>query len=144
MEPPRLNLTAMVDVFTVLLVFLLKSYAAEGNLSAPVPVNLPVSTANTVSEATIVITVTEKELFFEKTRIEDPTFLSMETPDIPRLNDILKAWVQNSSDPKKEKKVTILGDKQIPYYLLKKVIYTSAQNGLSDLSLAVIQKGSES
>jgi biopolymer transport protein ExbD len=29
LEPPRLNLTAMVDVFTVLLVFLLKSYSAE-------------------------------------------------------------------------------------------------------------------
>ncbi|MBI1820348.1 MAG: biopolymer transporter ExbD [Nitrospirae bacterium] len=141
LEPPRLNLTAMVDVFTVLLVFLLKSYATEGNLTAPVPVNLPVSTASTISEMTIVVTVTEKALFLENSKIEDSTFLSPETADIPKFNEALSSFLQKIPNPPKEKKVTILGDKKTPYYLLKKVIYTCAQNGLSDISLAVFQKG---
>src|SRR3972149_2638532 len=47
LEPPRLNLTAMVDGFTVLLVFLLKSYAAEGTLTAAAQnLELPASTSS--------------------------------------------------------------------------------------------------
>ncbi|MHB8481249.1 MAG: ExbD/TolR family protein [Nitrospiria bacterium] len=143
LEPPRLNLTAMVDVFTVLLVFLLKSYAVEGSINTPVPVSLPSSTASASSEMTINITVTEMGLFLENMRIEDPTFQSMETPDIPRLDHDLKAFLQKNPGLPKEKKVTILGDKKIPYYLLKKVIYTCSQNDLSDISLAVYQKRGE-
>lgn len=142
LEPPRLNLTAMVDVFTVLLVFLLKSYSAEGTLSAPVPVNLPSSSATSAAELNLVVTVTEKELFLEKTRIEEPSLLSTDLPDVPKLNEALGSLLQKNNPAPPQKKATILGDKKIPYFLLKKVIYTLSQNGFGDLSLAVYQKGS--
>jgi biopolymer transport protein ExbD len=142
LEPPKLNLTAMVDVFTVLLVFLLKSYSAEGTLSAPVPVNLPSSSATTSADLNLFVTVTEKELFLDRSKIIDPSFLSTENPDIPKLNEALISLLQKNNPAPHQKKVTILGDRKIPYYLLKKVIYTCSQNGFTDISLAVYQKGS--
>ncbi len=142
LEPPRLNLTAMVDVFTVLLVFLLKSYSADSTLAPPVPLNLPVSTAMTTSEISMTITVTEKALFLDKTRIEDPAYLSANRPDIPGLHDALAVRLPNTSNPSNHdlKKVTILGDRNIPYSLLKKVIFTCSQAGIQDIQLAVLQK----
>lgn len=142
LEPPRLNLTAMVDVFTVLLVFLLKSYSAEGTLTAPVPVNLPSSSATTSSDLNLIVTVTEKELFLDRLNIIDPSFLSTENPDIPKLNEALISILQKNNTAPSQKKAIILGDRKIPYYLLKKVIYTLSQNGFTDISLAVYQKGS--
>ena len=143
LEPPKLNLTAMVDVFTVLLVFLLKSYSAEGTLTPPVPVNLPSSSATTASDLNLFVTVTEKELFLDRSEIVDSSFLSTDSPDIPKLNEALVFLLQKNSPVSHQKKVTILGDKHIPYYLLKKVIYTFSENGFSDISLAVYQKATE-
>jgi biopolymer transport protein ExbD len=140
LEPPRLNLTAMVDVFTVLLVFLLKSYSAEGTLTSPVPVNLPNSTATLTHELNLVVTVTEKELFLDQTRIVDSSLSSTDTPNIPKLNDAIVSFLQKNNPPPGQKKVTILGDKQIPYSLLKKIIYTFTQNGFGNVSLAVYPK----
>ena len=134
----------MVDVFTVLLVFLLKSYSAEGTLITPVPVNLPSSTANNYNEMNLNLTVTEKELYLDNFKILDPSFLSTDRQDIPKLNDALGALIQKKDFPSIQKKVTIMGDKKIPYFLLKKVIYTLTQNGFSDISLAVYQKAGES
>lgn len=141
LEPPKLNLTAMVDVFTVLLVFLLKSYSAQGTFTATVPVNLPSSTAKNSSDMVLVVTVTEKELFLQNSLISDPSFLSIESPEIPKLNEAIGSLLKKNNLTPDQKKVTIWGDRTIPYYLLKKVIYTFVQNGFSDISLAVRQKG---
>jgi biopolymer transport protein ExbD len=132
----------MVDVFTVLLVFLLKSYSADSTLAPPAPLNLPASTAMTTSEISLTITVTEKALFLDKTRIEDPALLSANRPDIPGLQDALAALLPNASNPSNHdlRKVTILGDRNIPYSLLKKVIFTCSQAGIQDIQLAVLQK----
>jgi len=143
LEPPKLNLTAMVDVFTVLLVFLLKSYTAEGVLSAPVPVTLPSSTSVNRGEVNLLVTVTEKDLYLDKTRIDDPTFGSSENPDIPKLGESLTALLINRPLSPEQKKVTILGDKKVPYFLLKKVIATFSQKGFGDISLAVYEKGAD-
>ena len=141
LEPPKLNLTAMVDVFTVLLVFLLKSYSSQGTFTANVPVNLPSSTVKNSSDMNLVVIVTDKELFLENSLISDPSFLSTESPEIPKLNEAIGSLLKKNNLSTYQKKVTIWGDRTIPYYTLKKVIYTFVQNGFSDISLAVRQKG---
>ncbi|MBI1823687.1 MAG: biopolymer transporter ExbD [Nitrospirae bacterium] len=142
LEPPRLNLTAMVDVFTVLLVFLLKSYSAEGTLNSPVPVNLPISTANLSGDLNLVVTVTEKELFLDQTKIVDSSLFSTDVPNIPKLDEAVVSLMHKNNTPSSQKQVTIQGDKRIPYYLLRKIIYTFTQNGFTDISLAVYPKES--
>ena len=45
-RPERLRLTSMMDILTVLLLFLLKSFVVEGEVVTPVPgVELPSSSA---------------------------------------------------------------------------------------------------
>jgi len=72
LEPPRLNLTAMVDVFVVLLIFLLKSYSAEGNImTTNKSLELPVSTSTLQPQLTLTLTVTKEAIFVEDKRVEE-------------------------------------------------------------------------
>ena len=47
---------------------------------------------------------------------------------------------QKNTDPKKRHPITIMGDKEIPYRLLKKIMLTCAEQDFSNVSLAVVQK----
>ena len=149
LEPPRLNLTAMVDVFTVLLVFLLKSYAAEGTLTAAAQnLELPASTSSVPPQATITITISEDALFVEDERVGDlATLAATEGLFVPDLGRALKARVAkarfiagSNAAVAFSGKVTILGDKQTPFAVLEKVMYTASVSEFGDIALAVYQK----
>jgi len=149
LEPPRLNLTAMVDVFTVLLVFLLKSYAAEGTLTAAAQnLELPASTSSVPPQATITITISEDALFVEDERVGDLAMLAAtEGLFVPDLGRALKARVEKARFIAGSNaavsflgKVTILGDKQTPFAVLEKVMYTAAVSEFGDIALAVYQR----
>jgi biopolymer transport protein ExbD len=133
----------MVDVFTVLLVFLLKSYSAEGTLTPSAPVRLPDSTATLAGDRNLSVTITEKELFLERTRIDEPTLLSADASEIPGLTKALDAFRRPGPAKEETTKVIILGDKEIPYFLLKKVLSTLTNSGFHDISLAVNQKSGQ-
>lgn len=150
LEPPRLNLTAMVDVFTVLLVFLLKSYSAEGTLTAAAQnLELPASTSSLAPQPTITITISEDALFVEDERVgaladlADPS-----APYIPALGSALQARVDkartiagSNSSLTFQGRVTILGDKNTPYATLERVMYTASMSEFGDIALAVYQQG---
>ena len=48
--------------------------------------------------------------------------------------------IRKENEPK-GKAITIMGDKEIPYRLLRKIMVTCARANYSDLSFAVIEKG---
>lgn len=150
LEPPRLNLTAMVDVFTVLLVFLLKSYSAEGTLTAAAQnLELPSSTSAIAPQPTITITISEDALFVEDERVGTlAEFAKQEGPDIPALARALATRVEKArliagSNPsvRFQGRVTILGDKNTPFATLERVMFTAAQSEFGDIALAVYQQG---
>jgi biopolymer transport protein ExbD len=149
LEPPRLNLTAMVDVFTVLLVFLLKSYAAEGTLTAAAQnLELPTSTSSTAPQPTITITISEDTLFVDDERVGTLAELTGDPgPYIPLLGTALAARVDKArliagSNPSVtfHGRVTIMGDKDTPFATLERVMYTAARSEFGDIALAVYQK----
>jgi len=150
LEPPRLNLTAMVDVFTVLLVFLLKSYSAEGTLIAAAQnLELPASTSSLAPQPTITITISEDTLFVEDERVGPLAALTVgSTPYIPELGRALNARVEKArliagSNPSHafQGRVTILGDKNTSFATLERVMYTASLSEFGDIALAVYQKG---
>jgi len=149
MQPPKLNLTAMVDVFVVLLIFLLKSYSAEGNiLTTDKGLELPVSTSNLPPQVTLTVTVTQEAIYVEDKKVEEVKTIH-ESPDllIPSLAQELKYQVERARfiagfNPtvKFEGKVTILGDRGLPFLVLEKVMYTCSTTDFQEISLAVFQK----
>ena len=140
-----MNLVSLIDIFTILIFFLMSSTGVEV-LTSSKTVKLPESTADKVPRETIIVTVSGTDILVGGLKVASVS-------DALRSNDDLigplKAeldlqsgrQVLRKENEKHGKAVTIMGDKDIPYRLLRKVMYTAARANFSDLSFAVTQKG---
>ncbi len=144
-----LMLIPLIDIFTNILLFLLVSYSAEGNILAVDPkFKLPVSTSRQTPKMSLIIQVTEDDLIMDGVRIA----AAKEILKDRQLNIAPLYYALNKNTQKVEfiiKKnpsfkftgeVIIQGDKRIPFSLLEKIMYTCGQAGYSNISLAVFSK----
>ena len=145
-----LNITSMLDMFTILIIFLLKSYSAEGIiLPIPADLHIPFSTTQTAPEPGLIVEVSMDRLVVDG-RILDIDLKAVQQSDdliIRELYDhlMIKAaqYEQISSlNPNADftGKLVLEGDREIPFRYLKKILYTCGQAGFINQSLAVYQK----
>jgi biopolymer transport protein ExbD len=145
-----LNITSMLDMFTILIIFLLKSYSAEGViLTIPADLHLPSSTTQTVPEPGLVVEVTTKNLIVDgKLLSEDvASIMNSDSLMIEDLYQYLSVRARQyeeimAANPNAvfTGKLVLQGDREIPFKLLKKILYTCGQAGFINQSLAVFQK----
>ena len=139
-----MNLVSLIDVFTILIFFLLSNSGVETLPAASV--HLPESSAKKDPKETVVVVVNAAEITVDGRKVADVAPLAAATDDvIPGLKaelDLLAARpVARAEDAGRPKSLTIMGDKAIPYQLLRKVMYTAALADYTDVSFAVNQKG---
>jgi biopolymer transport protein TolR len=141
-----MNLVALIDIFTILIFFLLSSATGVEILASPKAVKLPQSTAETAPRETIVVVVSADEILVDGRRVAGvPEVMGTEGDLIAPLKaelDVLRSSrkVIREENEALSKAVTIMGDKHIPYRLLRKVMYTAARADFTDVSFAVIKK----
>ena len=141
-----MNLVALIDIFTILIFFLLSSAAGVEILSNSKAVKLPESISQKSPVETVVVTITRNEIVVDGrlvATVDDA--LKADGDLIAPLKaelDLLQAnrKVIREDNAAQAKAVTIMGDKEIPYRLLRKVMYTAAQANFSDVSFAVNRK----
>ena len=138
-----MNLVSLIDVFTILIFFLLSNSGVETLPAASV--HLPESTAKKDPKETLVIVVNADEITVEGRKVSDVASLANATDDmIPGLKAALDVIatrpVALAENAAKAHSVTIMGDKDIPYQLLRKVMYTAARADFTDVSFAVNRK----
>ena len=142
-----MNLVSLIDVFTILIFFLLSNSGVETLPAAAV--KLPESTAKQEPKETMVIAVNANEITVDGRKVADvaPLMAANATAaddTIPGLKaelDLLAARpVARAEDAGRPKSLTIMGDKAIPYQLLRKVMYTAALADYTDVSFAVNRK----
>jgi biopolymer transport protein ExbD len=140
-----MNLVSLIDVFTILIFFLLSNSGGVETLPSPKAVKLPESVAQTQPRDTIVIVVSGTEIIVDGRKVASVADV-IDTPD--DMIEGLKAeldiqasrQVIRKENEAKGKTLTIMGDKDIPYRLLRKIMYTSARANFSDVSFAVRQR----
>jgi biopolymer transport protein TolR len=142
------NLISMMDILTVLLLFLLKSYVAEGEVMVPAPgVKLPVSTAEQTPRASLIVAIDGDAIRVGNDRVVSASeAMATDDPIIEPLAERLQLLRANPDqiapaataavDPRL---VTIQGDRAIEYRLLRKVMFTLSRNGFENVSLAVLR-----
>lgn len=131
-----MNLVALIDIFTILLFFLLSSATELETLAIPRAVSLPESAADTTPRPTVVVLVNAQEIVVDgKTVARTGDVMAAEADLIPTLQAELAAARNKVNGA--EGKVTILGDKDIPYRLLRKVMSTCAQSQYTDVNFGV-------
>jgi biopolymer transport protein TolR len=139
-----MNLVALIDIFTILIFFLMSSTGVEV-LTSHRSVKLPESSAEKPPHETIVVTVSATEILVggrAVARVSDA--LASDDDLIAPLKAELDLQASRSvlgaGGAAKGQSVTILGDKAIPYRLLRKVMVTAARANFSDVAFAVTRK----
>ena len=144
-----LNLVSLMDIFTILVFFLLVNSSEVEVLPNAKDIQLPESIAEQKAKESVVILIGEENIIVQGTPIVKVSdVMRRRGNDIPELRQALLS--QNDRVLRKEaqddiagREVTIMGDKDIPYRLLKKVMATCTESEYGKISLAVLQKSSD-
>jgi biopolymer transport protein TolR len=140
-----------MDIFTILVFFLMLNASDVQVLQNSKSVVLPESTAKQAARETLLLVVNNRDLILQGRKLADVAELLAKPDDIiaelaTELTYQLgrsqqSTHTQDSANPAKNdeigRAITIMGDKSIPYALLKRIMQTCAQAGFTDISLAV-------
>ena len=140
-----LNMVSLMDIFTILVFFLLVNSSDGEVLPTMKSVELPESVSEEKPRPTIVVMVTEKDILVQG-RVVAPVEQILQ--DQPAATGLLQKFLteqrlhslQKTTAPGKKVEATIMGDREIPYRLLKKVMASCTESGFERISLAVLQK----
>ena len=155
-----LNVVPMIDLFTMLVIFLIQQYSASGELTLVNPnVALPKAGASAELLRAPMIGLTradansQGDLLFENQRImslADINEVKFPSWDIKPLADVLKRnWaVQQTVSNKKDKenrKIIIQADRTVPFQVIKMVMATCGRNEYREPNFAIMvdAKGDE-
>ena len=142
----KLNLTPLMDVFTVLVFFLMFNSGSVEMLQQPKEITLPQSVVDAKPRETVVIFVGKDEVLVQGVpvaRIADIQAtgnLAIE-PISARLAELRESVIGLSTQAVAEsQEVTVLADKSIPFSILKRIMATCTEQGYTRVSLAVVEK----
>ena len=154
-EIEDLNITPMLDMMTIILVFLLKTYNTS-TLSVAVAQDLmpPSSSTQLEPSETSTITITANEITVgdkpavELQNFELPAGVQNGTPIIAPVLDLLRKDVDRQKYIGKWNKsvqfeglLSVIGDRKVPYKLLFSVLATAGQAELSNYKFVVLKQG---
>lgn len=151
-----LQLTAMVDMFTILIVFLLKSYSTSAvHITPHKEMKLPYSVSYTNPVEAVRLIVSIKGIFVEDKQIitlnegqlmsgdlddQDPDFIRELYKELDRHAERSKGIADKNEEHKFDGKVVMQADKRLKYEILKKVMYTTSLAGYADMKLATFSE----
>lgn len=139
---PKLNLVSLMDIFTILVFFLLVNSSDVEVLQNNKTIKLPESVAEKKPDTTLVVMLNEKSISVGGRPLVDVSeALKREDDNIKELTEELKYQASRRPltplEEKKGRPITIMGDESIPYALLKRIMTTCAAADFRDISLAV-------
>ena len=142
----KMNLTSLMDVFTILVFFLLINSGSVEVLDSPKELSLPESRVETKPRETVVIFISPTEVLVQGQLvalvdeiIEDKT--SVLNPIAARLAELKENVIgTNTLAVATSQEVTILADKSVPFMVVKTIMTTCTSEGFENVSLAVTQK----
>lgn len=142
-----INLVSMMDIFTILVFFLLVNSSEVEVLPNAKDIVLPTSTAEDKARESVVVLLTDTQVLVQGRPVAELAAVNAsEALIIPELKAALedqsgRAILAAEGDAAiEDREVTIMGDREIPYSLLKKVMATCTAADYGRLSLAVLQK----
>jgi biopolymer transport protein ExbD len=140
-----MNLVSLIDVFTILIFFLLSNSGGVETLPSPKAVLLPESVSQTDPRDTVVVVVSASEILVGGRKVANVADVLAQTEDLitplkAELDLQSQRQVIRKENEAQSKRLTIMGDKEIPYSLLRRIMVTCAQANYSDVSFAVRQR----
>lgn len=140
-----LPLVALVDIFTNVLIFLLINMGETQAIDQDRAIRLPVSVVAQRPDHTLLIKISASEISIDGRPIASvAAVLAGSETQIAPLQQALAADIARRplTGPEKQhgRAVTIMGDKALPYELLKRVMATCAEAEFRNVAFAVDQQ----
>ncbi len=138
-----------MDVFTILVFFLLVNSGSVEIMEAPKNVVLPESRIEQKPRETVVIFVSADEVLVQGQMVAQVAdILDGGTADFDPITSRLAQLRDNVVGPSTlavagSQEVTILADKSVPFIVIRKIMSICTGEGYENVSLAVIQKASQ-
>lgn len=148
----KLNITSMIDMFTLMVVFLLKNYSSQGQLVTPATgLLLPTSSVEKNATEALSVKVSRNTIMVESEIVVDSIMYAsiMNQKDF-MIAPLYKVLSKHCEEAKKSSerfktefsgKISIQGDVEIPYNILNRVMYTCGQAGFPTMNLVVYRQG---
>ena len=149
MTVPKMNITALMDIFTILVFFLLVNSATTEVLETPKQIKLPASVVEAKPRETIVIFISQNEVTVQgESVVRTADILETDTQNIAPIGERLAELSENiiglnTQTIAQSQEVTILADREVPFAVIKRVMSTCTSQGYEKISLAVLQKAPE-
>ena len=148
-KPIKLEITSLMDVFTILVFFLLMNSATTEVLEPPKQITLPASVVEDKPRETVVIFVSPEEVTVQGESVASMAeIMQSDSATIAPIAERLGQMRENiiglkTRDVADSEEVTILADRAVPFSIVKRVMSTSTSEGYGRISLAVLQKASQ-
>ena len=145
----KMNLTSLMDVFTILVFFLLVNSGSVEIMEAPKNVTLPESMIEQKPRETVVIFVSAEEVLVQGELVAQVVdILDAQSAYYDPITSRLAELRDNIVGPSTlavagSQEVTILADKSVPFIVIRKIMSICTSEGYENVSLAVIQKASQ-
>ena len=144
-----LSLTSLIDIFIILLIFLLKHYSLKPDIGIYIKdLQLPVSTSIKAPGPAAIITATKDSILFNGHHIKEADLVNKQKELL--VIELYKALLENKKHTLRiasinpsiifSGKIIIQADKKLPYSIIKKLIYTCGKAEFGEISLHVIRK----
>jgi biopolymer transport protein ExbD len=145
----KMNLTSLMDVFTILVFFLLVNSGSVEVVEAPKDVKLPESMVESKPRETVVISISAEEVLVQGKLVAFVEDILNDTenaiePINARLAELKESVIGiNTKTVAASQEVTILADRSVPFTVVKTVMSTCTAEGYENVSLAVVQKATQ-
>lgn len=144
-KTPALNLVSLMDIFTILVFFLLVNSSSTQQLPGNKDLKLPSSISKSVPQESLIIAVTGREILIQGVSVAQ---VEQELASSDEIIQGLKAELMFLSDQapvaegkgQRNRTVMIMGDEQIPYQLIRKILTTCQSANYTEIAFAAMQK----
>ena len=141
-----LNLVSLMDVFTILVFFLLVNSSSSDVMEPPKNIKLPDSVVEAKPRETVLVMITPSEILVQgEPVISTQDVVNSKAAIIEPVKERLllqqkKVIGLKTKAVAEAKEVTVLAHRTVPFHLMKKVMASCTSAGYGKISLAVIQK----
>jgi len=141
-----LNLTALMDIFTILLIFLLVNNNNAAKLPDDQDIQLPESTAQELPNDVLIIQVSPSSVVIDGRKIADTQAVrAQEERTVEALVEELKFRASRALalDSEEEREVMIHADRDVPYAVIKKLMRSCMETPYTKVAFAVLKVAEE-
>lgn len=141
-----LNLTSLMDIFTILLIFLLVNNNNAAKLPDNQDIQLPESIAQELPTEVLTIQVSPMDIIVEGQKIADTeTVRNQEERTVAALVEELnfRASQGLAVSPGEDREIMILADRSVPYSVIKKLMRSCMETPYTQVAFAVLKVAEE-